>query len=242
MILDIVSIDFLKVFPPLLGQLEIKVQLNFGAAATRNDRVVLLVAQPLLRELKLKFEFLGQQLKTFYAVMLVLNKLYILNLQIALIANTKPVGTLSLLDVLVQLFFSKNSALGAFVGALEEILGALALQVIEIVIVAKLALRPALLALECNPVKNLFYYQGMELGPLILDLAVWAISVAYLLGPYPFIDTVFAKPFFALQTLLRVEHHVVADDTGELILVVLLINQTRYVYNLVRDVFYRIHI
>ena len=101
MILDIVSIDFLKVFPPLLGQLEIKVQLNFGAAATRNDRVVLLVAQPLLRELKLKFEFLGQQLKTFYAVMLVLDKLYILNLQIALIANTKPVGTLSLLDVLV---------------------------------------------------------------------------------------------------------------------------------------------
>ena len=47
-ILDIVGIDFLKVFPPLLGQLEIKVHLNLGAAATGNDRIVLLVAQPLL--------------------------------------------------------------------------------------------------------------------------------------------------------------------------------------------------
>jgi len=184
---------------------------------------------------------LSQQLKTFNAVMLVLDKLNILNLQVALIANAKPVRTLGLLDMLVQLFFGKNSALGAFVWALEEILRALALQVIEIVIVAELALRPTLLALECNPVENLLYYQGMEFGALILDLAVWTISVAYLLGPYPLIDTVFAKPFLALKTLLRVEHHVVADDTGELILVVLLVNQTRNVYDLVGHVFYGIH-
>jgi hypothetical protein len=157
-ILDVVSIDFLKVLTPLLGQLEIKVHLNLGATATRNDRVVLLVTQPLLREFELKLELLSQQLKTFNAVMLVLDKLNILNLQVAFIANTKPVWTLGLLNVLVQLFFSKNSALGAFVWALEEILRALTLQVIEIVIVAELALGPALLALECNPVENLLYY------------------------------------------------------------------------------------
>lgn len=80
MILDIVSIDFLKVFTPLLSQLEIKVHLNLGAAATSNDRVVLLVAQTLLREFELKLELLSQQLKTFYAVMLVLDELNILNL------------------------------------------------------------------------------------------------------------------------------------------------------------------
>ena len=80
MILNVVSIDFLKVLTPLLGQLEIKVHLNLGATATRNDRVVLLVAQPLLREFELKLELLSQQLKTFYAVMLVLYKLNILNL------------------------------------------------------------------------------------------------------------------------------------------------------------------
>ena len=82
----------------------------------------------------------------------------------------------------------------------------------------------------------------MELGALILNLAVGAISVPYLLGPYPLIDTVFAKPFFALKALLGIENHVVTDDTGELILVVLLVNQTRYVYDLVGHVFYRIHI
>ena len=54
--------------------------MNLGATATRNDRVVLLVAQPLLREFELKLELLSQQLKTFYAVMLVLDKLNILNL------------------------------------------------------------------------------------------------------------------------------------------------------------------
>ena len=140
--------------------------------------------------------------------------------------------------MLVQLFFSKNSAFGAFVWALEKILRALAFQVIEIVIVAELALRPTFLALECNPVEDLFNYQGMELGPLILNLAVWTISVAYLLGPYPFFDTVFAKPFLALKTLLWVEHHVVTDDAGELILVVLLVDQTRYVNDLVGHVFY----
>ena len=60
MILDIVSINFLKVFPSLLGQLEIKVHLNLGAAATRNDRVVLLVAQTFLGKFELQLELLSQ--------------------------------------------------------------------------------------------------------------------------------------------------------------------------------------
>ena len=72
--------------------------------------------------------------------MLVLDKLNILNLQVTFIANAKAIWALSLLYVLVQLLLCKNSALGAFIGALEEILRTLALQVIEIVIVAELAL------------------------------------------------------------------------------------------------------
>ena len=59
-ILDIVSINFLKVFPSLLGQLEIKVHLNLGAAATRNDRVVLLVAQSFLGKFELQLQLLSQ--------------------------------------------------------------------------------------------------------------------------------------------------------------------------------------
>ena len=80
--------------------------------------------------------------------MLVLNELNVLNFQIALVTNAKSVGALGLFDVLVQLLLCENSALSTLVGALEEILWALALQVVEVVIIAELALRSTLFALE----------------------------------------------------------------------------------------------
>lgn len=108
---------------------------------------------------------------------------------------------------------------------------------IQVVIVAELALRPALLALKSDFIEYFLDYQGMELRPLVLDLAMWAISVPDLLGPNPLFDTIFAKPLFALEALLGVENHVVANDTCEFILVVFLVDQTCYVNYLVGNVF-----
>ena len=130
--------------------------------------------------------------------MLVLNEFYILNLEVALVANRKPVGTLRLLDVLIKLLPSENSILGALVGAFEKVFGALALQVVQVIVVGELAVRAALLTLKCHLVENFLNYQGMQLCTLILNLTVRTISVAYLLRPEPFFYTVFAEPLFAL--------------------------------------------
>ena len=138
--MDIVGIDFLKILSPLLGQLEIKMHLNLGASAARNHRIVLLIAEPFLRKFELKLQLLGQKLKTFNTVMLVLDEFNILNLKVAFIAGREPIRALGLLDVLIQLLFGENSTLGAFVRTLEKVLRALALQVVQIVIVAELAL------------------------------------------------------------------------------------------------------
>ena len=212
--------------------------LYLGASAARNHRIVLLVAEALLRKFELELQLLGQKLKTFNTVMLVLDEFNILNLKVALIACREPIWALGLLDVLIQLLFGKNTTLGAFVRTLEKVLRALALQVVQIVIVAELALRFALLALECDPVENFFHDQGVELCSFVIDLAMWADSVPDLFGSKPLFDAVFAEPFFALQTLLGVENHVVADDACELILVVFLIHQASDVDYLVRDVLY----
>ena len=89
--------------------------------------------------------------------MLVLNELNVLDFKIALVTNAKSVGALGLFNVLIQLLLCKNSALGALVWALEEVFWTLALQVVEIVIIAELAFRSTLFALEGYLIEYLFY-------------------------------------------------------------------------------------
>lgn len=60
---------------------------SLGATLARDHSIVGLIVQTFLGELKLKLQLLSQLLKRLYAVMLVLNKLNVLNLKIALLAG-----------------------------------------------------------------------------------------------------------------------------------------------------------
>lgn len=71
--------------------------------------------------------------------MLILDEFYVLDLEVALFANTESIGALGLFNMLIQLLSCENSILGAFVGALKKVFGALALQVVQVIVVAELA-------------------------------------------------------------------------------------------------------
>jgi hypothetical protein len=78
-VLDVVGVDLLQILPPLLVQLDVEVHGGLGAAPTRDNSIVLLVLQPLLRKFKLKLQFLSELLERVDAVMLVLDELNVLN-------------------------------------------------------------------------------------------------------------------------------------------------------------------